>query len=85
MGTFGHISSIGYKPAPAPIERATILPIGRIHAFVGFTASSKSVGSPGGSDLTPEEPDDSSNTLAIDKDGNIDANSNNGTDSILPV
>jgi hypothetical protein len=33
----------------------------------------------------PEGPDDSSNTLAVDNDGDIDVDSNDGVDSILPV
>jgi hypothetical protein len=79
FGSFGHISYVGYKPAPVPIDQVMILLIGQINAFIGIVSSSESVGSPSDADLTPEELDDSSNTLVV---GN---NSDDDVVSILPV
>jgi hypothetical protein len=78
FGSFGHISCVGYKPAPAPIEQAMILPIGRIHAFVGVI-SSNNVGGPDDAPIL-EDLDDSGNTI-VDESGDSD----DGVDSIFPV
>jgi hypothetical protein len=75
FGSFGHISCVGYKPAPAPVERAMILPIGRIHVFVGVISSNNPDDAP-----ILEELDDSGNTIG-DEEGDSDDDAN----SIFPV
>jgi hypothetical protein len=79
FGYFGHISCVGYKPAPASIERAMILPIGRIHTLVRVISSNNSAGSYSDAPVL-EDFDGSSNTIVNDG-----GNSDDGVDSILPV
>jgi hypothetical protein len=42
---YGLVSRHNYRLAPAPITDSTVIPIGRIDVFVGFTGSTESLGS----------------------------------------
>jgi hypothetical protein len=75
FGSFDHISCVGYKPTPKPVERAMILPIGRIDVFVGVISSNNPDDAPILEDL-----DDSSNTI-VDEGGD----SGDDANCILPI
>jgi hypothetical protein len=61
------------------------LPIGRIHAFVGYTSSGESIRSPSFVDLVPEAADDSNHMLDVDNDDDLDTASSDDAESILPA
>jgi hypothetical protein len=67
MGSFGHISCVSYKPASVQIDRAIVLPIGRIHAFVGIVSANHHKDAPILEDL-----DNSGNTIHSESDGESD-------------